>query len=534
MDANVGTAPSRRAGSREWLGLAVLALPTLLLSVDATVLYLALPHLAADLAPSATQTLWIIDIYGFMIAGFLVTMGNLGDRIGRRRLLLIGALAFGAASVLAAYSSDPAMLIAARAALGIAGATLMPSTLALISAMFRDPAQRGVAIAVWAACFSAGVAAGPLLGGALLELFWWGSVFLLAVPVMVLLLVAGPLLLPEARDTESGPIDLVSVVLSLVAILPIIYGLKSIAADGPGVVAVTAIIVGLAFGVVFAQRQRKLDDPLVDLSLFGRRDFTGALLALLVGLAVCGAVYLFVTQYLQLVTAYSPLVAGLWLLPSAAAMIVSSMVAPKLTGRVPAGTLVGLSLAVSAVGYLLLVFAGPQGGLPIVVAGMVLVYLGIGPMMALGTDLVVGAAPEERAGSAAAMSETSMELGLALGVAVLGSVGTAVYRSTVDDDLPAGLPAEAAAESGQTAAGALAEAESIGGALGDQLAEVAREAFTTGLNVVGGIGAAVTGIVAVTLLVLLRAKKSDTAPQVADQQVTRTAAPAEGGDVTRV
>ncbi|MBW4716741.1 MFS transporter [Saccharothrix obliqua] len=492
-----------RAGAREWLGLAVLALPTLLLSVDATVLYLALPHLGADLRPTGAETLWIIDIYGFMIAGFLITMGTLGDRIGRRRLLVVGALAFGAASVAAAYASDPAVLIAARALLGVAGATLMPSTLALITNMFHDATQRGVAIGVWAACFSAGVAAGPLIGGALLELFWWGSVFLLAVPVMVVLLVAAPLLLPESRDPAPGRLDLASVALSLAAILPVIYGLKAVAADGVGLVAAAAIAVGLGFGAWFVRRQRSLPDPLLDVRLFTRPAFAGALLALLVGLAVVGAVYLFVTQYLQMVAGLSPLAAGLWLLPSAVAMIVSSMVAPVVARRVAPGVLVAVALGISAVGYLLLAFVSGPDGLALVVTGLVVVYAGIGPMMALGTDLVVGAAPAERAGSAAAMSETSMEFGLALGVAVLGSVGTAVYRS----ELPPGTPADAV----ESLAGALA----VGGA---DVVAAARSAFTSGLTAVGVVSAVATVLVAFATLFLVRV------PAAGTEEIT----PAEG------
>ncbi|MCC8243261.1 MFS transporter [Saccharothrix luteola] len=492
---------TERAGAKEWLGLAVLALPTLLLSVDATVLYLALPHLGADLRPSGTETLWIIDVYGFMIAGFLITMGTLGDRIGRRKLLMIGALAFGAASVAAAYATDPALLIGARALLGVAGATLMPSTLALITNMFHDPGQRGVAIGVWAACFSAGVAAGPLIGGALLELFWWGSVFLLAVPVMVVLLVTAPILLPESRDPEPGRLDLVSVLLSLAAILPVIYGLKVVAADGFGLGAVAAVVVGLVFAVLFVRRQKSLPDPLLDVRLFARPAFLGALLALLVGLAVVGVVYMFVTQYLQMVDGRSPLAAGLWLLPSAVAMIVSSMAAPALAKRFAAGKLVAAALLVSAVGYLLLAFVDGPGGLALVVSGLVVVYLGIGPMMALGTDLVVGAAPAERAGSAAAMSETSMEFGLALGVAVLGSVGTAVYRS----ELPEGMPADAV----ESLAGALA----VGGA---DVVEAARSAFTSGLNVVGLVSAVATVAIAVVTAVLVRGSSAPDHEPVAE------------------
>ncbi len=220
MDTTTRVEPPVRAGRREWIGLAELALPTLLLALDISVLFLALPELSADLGADRTEQLWITDIYGFMVAGLLVTMGTLGDRIGRRRLLLAGAAAFAAASVLAAYASSPEMLIAARALLGVAGATLGPSTLALISSLFADPAQRGQAIALWFSCFLAGGALGPLVGGVLLELFWWGSVVLVGVPVMALLLVLGPRLLPEDRAPDAGRLDPASVALALAAMLP--------------------------------------------------------------------------------------------------------------------------------------------------------------------------------------------------------------------------------------------------------------------------------------------------------------------------
>jgi MFS transporter, DHA2 family, multidrug resistance protein len=246
----------------------------LLLSLDISVLYLALPQITADLHVSATQQLWVMDIYGFLIAGFLITMGTLGDRIGRRRLLMIGASAFGVASVLAAYSVNAEMLIATRALLGIAGATLMPSTLALITNMFRDEHQRGVAIAVWMCCFMGGMTIGPLIGGTLLENFWWGSAFLLGVPVMALLLGSAPLLLPEFRDPDAGRLDLTSVALSLATILPVIYGIKEFARQGWSPTNAAAVIVGLAFGFGFVRRQRRLPNPLLDLGLFRRGAFT--------------------------------------------------------------------------------------------------------------------------------------------------------------------------------------------------------------------------------------------------------------------
>src|SRR5688572_24690959 len=257
-----------RAGGKEWIGLAVLTLPCLLVSMDLTVLYLAVPHLTADLKPSAAQLLWIVDIYGFLIAGSLITMGAVGDRIGRRRLLLIGAAAFGVASVLAAYARTPEMLIAARAALGVAGATLMPSTMALIRNMFPDPRQMGQAIGLWFACFMGGMTLGPLVGGVLLESFWWGSAFLLGVPFMVLLLVAGPRLLPEYRDPNVTRPDLTSVALSLAAILPLVFGLKSLARDGWAMLPLAAIAAGAVVGAMFLRRQGRLANPLLDLRLF--------------------------------------------------------------------------------------------------------------------------------------------------------------------------------------------------------------------------------------------------------------------------
>ncbi|WP_414941450.1 MFS transporter [Amycolatopsis sp. cmx-11-51] len=416
------------AGPREWLGLAVLVLPTALLSMDATVLYLALPSLAAELNPSPGQVLWISDAYGFLVAGFLVTMGTLGDRIGRRRLLLIGAAAFLVVSVLAAYAPSAELLIIARGLLGIAGATLMPSTLALIGGMFRDPRQRGAAIGLWSAGLSAGVALGPVAGGLLLEWFWWGSVFLLAVPVMILLLIAGPIVLPEQRDPDPGKLDLASVALSLATVLPIVYGIKHLAEGGSVLPGGTALLLGGSAGIVFLRRQRRLSLPLIDLRLFASRPFRNALLILLAALACVAGVYLFAALYLQQVTGLSPLEAGLWLVPSAVAMVLTSVAASALARRIPVHRLLAGSLAVSAAGFFVLAWTPAEQGVAPLVAGLVLIYLGLGPVMALSTDTVVSAAPPGRAGAASALSETSVEFGLALGVAVLGSIGTFVQR----------------------------------------------------------------------------------------------------------
>ncbi|RFS87455.1 MFS transporter [Actinomadura spongiicola] len=493
-----------RAGPREWLGLFVLTLPTILLALDATVLNLAVPHISADLRPTSAELLWIADIYGFMVAGFLVTMGTLGDRMGRRRLLMIGALGFGAASVLAATANTSETLILARALLGVTGATLMPSTLALITNMFKDPRQRGVAISVWVTCFSVGIAVGPILGGVLLEWFWWGSVFLLGVPVMVVLLVTGPLLLPEYRDDEAGRIDLASVVLSLVTVLPAIYGVKLLAEHGADGLSLGSIVVGAVFGVVFVKRQTRLADPLLDLRLFRSRAFSASLLVLLFGLGIMGGLYLFIAQYLQLVGGLSPVKAGLWLVPAAVALIVASSLTPALVRRVRPGFVVGGALSLSVVGYSLITQVGSTDGLPMLVSGFVLVYVGIGPMMVLGTDLVVGSAPPEKAGSAAAMSETGMEFGIALGIAGLGSIVTTVYRGEIADALPAGVPATASENARDTLAGAAEVGRSLPGQQGAQIVDAAREAFTSGLNLASGVGGAIVAALAVAAMVLLR------------------------------
>jgi DHA2 family multidrug resistance protein-like MFS transporter len=329
QQTDIAAPAGTRAGRREWIGLAVLALACLLYAMDLTVLHLALPSLSADLQPSGAQLLWITDIYGFMVAGFLITMGTLGDRIGRRRLLLVGATAFGVVSVLAALSTSPEMLIASRALLGIAGATVAPSTLSLIFSMFQDPRQRTTAIGIWITSFSAGGAIGPVLGGVLLERFWWGSVFLLALPVMTLLLVLGPRVLPEYRDPEAGRLDLASAVMSLVAVLATVFGLKQVAQDGIGVLPALSVLVGLVVGVVFVRRQLGLAEPMIDLRLFRTTRFTASLATNLLGIFIAVGYFLFVAQYLQLVLGLSPLEAGLWSLPSAVGLIVGSNLAPQ-------------------------------------------------------------------------------------------------------------------------------------------------------------------------------------------------------------
>ncbi|WP_166351397.1 MFS transporter [Phytoactinopolyspora limicola] len=499
------TLSARRAGPRQWLGLAVLALPTILIALDLTVLYMALPHLGADLGASNTQMLWITDIYGFMVAGLLITMGTLGDRIGRRRLLLIGATAFGAASVLAAYSASAEMLIVTRALLGIAGATLMPSTLSLIGTMFKEPKQRGLAIGIWGMSFSLGTAIGPAVGGAMLENFWWGSVFLLGVPIMVILLVAGPMLLPEYHDPHAGRLDLVSVVLSLGAILPVVYGVKEIAKDQAlTAVPSLAVVGGAVVGWLFVRRQNTLADPLLDLRMFRRRSFSGAVIGLLMAAITMSAIMLFFTQYLQLVEGMSPLRAGLWFLPMAGAFVVTSVVAPLLARRLRPAYVITGGLVIAVVGLGLLTQLEAESGVVLLVVGATVFASGIVPLLALGTDMVVSAAPPEKTGSAAATSETGSELGLAMGIATLGTAGTSIYSSQLADTIPAAVPGPAADIARDSFANAFAVAGELPSALGTELITTAREAFTTGFNVIAASSAVLLSAVAVLVVAVLR------------------------------
>jgi DHA2 family multidrug resistance protein-like MFS transporter len=495
---------ARKAGRKEWLGLAVIALPCVLYSMDLTVLNVAVPHLSADLRPSGSQLLWIIDIYGFLVAGFLITMGTLGDRIGRRRLLMIGAAAFGAGSLLAAFSTSAEMLIVARALLGVAGATLAPSTLSLIFNMFRDPQQRTFAVGVWIASYSAGAVVGPIFGGLLLEFFWWGSVFLLAVPVMVLLLCLAPVLLPEFRNPQAGRIDLASVLLSLGAVLAAIYGMKQIAQNGVEWLPALSIAAGVLLGAAFVRRQRTLEQPLLDLDLFRVPAFSGSLLAYALSIGITFGGYVFMLQHLQLVLGFSPLGAGAWMVPAGCAFLVAGMLTPMLAQRFRPGTVMAAGLALAAAAFGALTQVDETSSTAHVVAAFAVLCLGVTPVFTLATDLIVGSVPPERAGVASGISETGAEFGGALGIAVFGSIGIAVYRSRLADGVLAGVPPEHAHAARDTLGGAHDAAAHLPGELGSALVASARDAFAAGFQVSAVVGAAVAAALAVVVAIALR------------------------------
>ncbi|MER5849983.1 MFS transporter [Streptomyces sp. NPDC002012] len=503
LEQHAETSQELRSPGR-WIALAVLVLAVLLVAVDATVLGLATPFLTEDLKPSGTQLLWIGDVYSFVIAGLLVSMGSLGDRIGRKKLLLTGAVAFGAVSVLNAYASTPEMMILARALLGVAGATLMPSTLALIRNLFHDPRERSLAIGIWGAMASAGAAVGPVVGGFLLEHFWWGSVFLINLPVMAVLVVVGIKMIPESKNPAPGPWDLVSVALSFIGMIGVVYAVKELAAHGAGWEVAVAGIGGMAALCWFVRRQLTLPAPLLDMRLFHHRGFSGAVLAdLLTILGLSGLVF-FLSQFLQLVQGRGPLEAGLAELPAAVGAVTAGLIAGLAARRysvrsVVSGGLGAIGLALAAVTLI-----HKETAYPLIGAVLLVVGVGAGFAFTVTSDVILSSVPKEQAGSAGAVSETAYELGAALGIALLGSIVTGVYQ---DFATPKGVPSVNAAAAHESLGGAVEAAHGLPAQQAGALVSAAQESFVDGLRLAAGAGAAVLLATAVAAWFLLRGQK---------------------------
>jgi DHA2 family multidrug resistance protein-like MFS transporter len=475
---------ARRAGPREWIALGVLMLPVLLTSIDNTVLSFALPQVSTALHPTGEQLLWLVDIYPLMLAGLLVAMGSLGDRIGRRRLLLIGAVGFGIASVCAAFSPSAEALFASRALLGVFGATLMPSTLSLIRNIFANGDDRRLAIATWAAMFAGGAALGPVVGGWLLEHFWWGSVFFINVPIMVAFLALAVFLLPESRDPSPGRVDVPSIGLSMTAMLPFVFGIKQLAEHGFSDLALTGLAVGILSTVAFVRRQHRLVDPMIDMTLFSDRVFSGAIVANLLSLMGYAGFVFFAAQFLQLVAGLSPLAAATVLLPGLVVTVVAGFAAVRLVRLFPARALVAGSFGLSASGYAIAAFLGTPTTWSIMIAFAAL-GLGIGLAETLTNDLMLSSVPPYKAGAASAISETAYEVGAVLGTAVLGSILTATYRSHLT--VPAVAQWGYTDSSFETLGGTVAFAANYPNFVGQELVQSAHTAFELGMQLTSAV-----------------------------------------------
>ncbi|WP_406363526.1 MFS transporter [Streptomyces sp. NBC_01579] len=486
------------AGRKEWTAFVVLLLPLLLVSMDVSVLFFAIPSIDRDLAPSATQQLWIFDVYGFALSGLLITMGSLGDRIGRRKLLLLGAVAFSTASVGAAYATSPEMLIAARALLGIGGATLMPSTMGLVRNMFRNEQQRSTAVGIWSGAMAGGIALGSVLSGFMLQHFWWGSVFLINVPAMVLLLVLVPVLVPEFKDPNPGRFDLWSVPLSMGAVLPVIYGVKESAAHSLDARNALLIAVGLLVGWVFVRRQRVRDDAMISRELFRGKGFAAGIgLNSLAAFAMMGSAF-FTTQYLQSVLGMSTMEAALWSLAPSLAVGAAAPAATAIAQRIDRMQVISAGFVIAAAGFALLALSDTDS-LWLLLIGSAVMSSGIVTVMALVSDLALATAPPEKAGSAASLLETGQEFGGAMGRALLGAVATAVYGADLPDSAP-----EAARK---TLPGALATGDA-------SLISAGREAFVHSMRYASVAGSLILLAGAALAVALLR-RGSGTRKQLA-------------------
>ncbi|MFE7973456.1 MFS transporter [Streptomyces shenzhenensis] len=507
MSSTLRSAPvtETEKGPGRWVALAVLVLAVLLVAVDATVLGLATPFISEDLRPSGNQLLWIGDVYSFVIAGLLVSMGSLGDRIGRKRILLVGATAFGAISVLNAYATTPELMILARALLGVAGATLMPATLALIRNLFNDPRERSLAVGIWGATASAGTAVGPIVGGFLLEHFWWGSVFLINLPVMAVLVLVGARTLPESRNPHPGPWDLASVALSLVGMIGVVYAVKETASHGFAPATLVVGLLGAAALYGFVRRQFTLPVPLLDMRLFRRGGFSGAVLAdLLTVLGMSGLVF-FLSQYLQLVQGMRPFEAGLAELPAAIGAVAAGLVAGRAARRFSVRAVVSGGLAAVGLALAALTMLSRTTGYPLLGAALLVVGVGAGFSFTVTADVILSSVPKDQAGSASAVSETAYELGAALGIALLGSIVTGVYR---DFTGPAGTPAAAHESLG----GAVESASALPAPTAEALLNAARDSFVHGLHLAAGAGAAVLLTAAAASWFLLKHQSLEETP----------------------
>lgn len=493
-------------GANRWVVLVVLCLSLLLVALDSTVLHVAVPAVTEDLNPSAVGLLWIVDAYPLVCASLLILFGTLGDRVGRRRVLLLGYALFGVASAVAAMADSPAVLIVARALLGVGGAMIMPATLSILRQVFPDRRERAAAIGIWTAVAAVGAATGPVIGGFLVEHFWWGSVFLINVPLMALILPVGRLLLPESRGSHDGPWDVLGALTAAAGVLGVVLGVKRAGAGevlSPATLA--PLLIGAALLVVFVRRQKRRTHPLIDMGLFTRPAFSTAVGCIVIAMLALVGLELIAVQYLQLVLGLSPLQTGLRLLPLTFAAMAAGATGSYTLRRIGPRRMVGWGFVLTAVSVLILTSMGQHDRPALLTAAFVALGFGLQSTLFGAYESMLSEAPADRAGGAAAIGETSYQLGAGMGIALLGSVMNAAYAPGLSKLPEAGVPAGARAAAAHSLGEAYQVADRLGGPLGAVLRSTARNSFITGLHVTLLVSAALLLAGALAALRLPRA-----------------------------
>ncbi|MEU7244505.1 MFS transporter [Streptomyces sparsogenes] len=506
-------------GANRWVVLLVLCVSLLLVAVDGTVLHVAVPAVTEDLRPGSIELLWIVDAYPLVCASLLILFGTLGDRVGRRRVLLLGYGLFGAASALAAEAGTPQILIVARAILGVGGAMIMPATLSILRQVFPDRRERALAIGIWSAVAAVGAAVGPLLGGFLLEHFWWGSVFFINIPLMAVALPVGRWLLPESTGDRDGPWDVLGAIMAACGLFCLVFGVKRVGSGAGLLEPVTAapVVVGVVLLVLFVRRQRRREHPLVDLRLFSRPAFSISVGCIVLALLALVGLELIAAQYLQLVLGLTPLETGMRLLPLTLAAMAAGLAGSRMLQRLGPRTMVAFGFSLTAAAVLSLVVMG-QSDRPAVLVGAFL-FLGFGLETTLfgAYESMLNEASVKSAGGAAAIGETSYQLGAGIGIALLGSVMNAAYAPGVSS--VAGVPKSASSAATQSLGVAYKVSDRLGGSAGEALRAAARRSFVHGLHVTLAVSAA---LLLMGALAALRLPKSmECAP--ADQDGTDAA-----------
>ncbi|MFG2331829.1 MFS transporter [Streptomyces sp. NPDC048604] len=512
-------------GANRWVVLVVLCVSLLLVTLDATVLHVAVPSLSSDLRPSSTQLLWVVDAYPLICASLLILFGTLGDRIGRRKVMLFGYAIFGTASALAATADSAEVLIAARALLGVGGAMIMPATLSILRAVFPDRRERATAIGIWTATAAVGAATGPVLGGFLVEHFWWGSVFLLNIPMMALMLLLGRLLLPESRGSADGPWDVLGALMAAAGVLGMVFGVKRVGSGHSLVDPATFVplLLGGALLILFVRRQKRRPHPLIDIGLFSRAGFTTSVGCVVLAMLALVGLQLIAVQYLQLILELSPMETGLRLLPLTFAAMAAGATGSSTLRRIGPRRMVCGGFVLTASAVLLLVLMGQHDRPLLLTTAFVLLGFGLQTTLFGAYESMLSEAPAESAGGAASIGETSYQLGAGMGIALLGSVMNAAYAPGLEN--VRGVSAAASKAAANSLGEAYQVAERLGGPAGRALHAAARHSFVDGLHVTLVVSA---GLLLVGALMALRLPRMMECPQeLPDEAAGETAVTAE-------